>query len=50
MCHLACSEVFGLSDVDGHAIVLTEEVPVILEQVMLKAVESCPEQAIVVSD
>jgi len=50
MCHLACSEVFSLDDIDGHGIVLTEHVPAVLEDIVMKAVESCPEQAIVVSD
>jgi len=40
--------VFELSDVDGHSSVIVDEVPADQEASVLDAVESCPEQAIVV--
>ncbi len=46
MCRLACPEVFQLSDEDGHAFVLDENVPKKLEANVNRAVQSCPEQAI----
>jgi ferredoxin len=48
MCLLACPEVFQLSDEDGHAYVLNENVPPEFESSVALAVRSCPEQAIVV--
>lgn len=46
MCLLSCSEVFALNDEDGHAYLLAEEVPKGLEEAVLNAQASCPEQAI----
>ena len=46
MCRLACSEVFQLSDEDGRAYVLSEDVPEALEEAVDQAVQGCPEQAI----
>lgn len=47
MCRLACPEVFEQSDEDGHAYVLSEDVPAGLEEAVDLAVRGCPEQAIV---
>jgi ferredoxin len=49
MCRLACPEVFHLSDEDGHAYVLDENVPPEYEFQVKQAALSCPEQAIEVS-
>jgi ferredoxin len=46
MCLLACPEIFQLSDEDGHAYLLSEDVPPELEAKVDQAVRSCPEQAI----
>ena len=46
MCRLACPDVFHLSDEDGRAYVLSEDVPEEFEQAVDQAVRSCPEQAI----
>jgi ferredoxin len=46
MCQLACPEVFQLSDEDGHAHVVEEQVPPELAASVEQAVRSCPEQAI----
>jgi ferredoxin len=46
MCHLACPEVFHLSDEDGHAYVVDQHVPPQLEANVELALRSCPEQAI----
>lgn len=46
MCQLACPEVFQLSDDDGHAYVLQDEVPAQFEHNVEQAVRSCPEEAI----
>ena len=46
MCTLACPEIFELSDEDGHAFTLTEDVPPRLEEAVEQAVRSCPEGAI----
>lgn len=50
MCYLACPEVFALSEEDGHAQVLTEEVPAEHEAAVARAVESCPEGAVELLD
>ena len=50
MCYLAAPEVFQLSDEDGHAYVLAEDVPSDLGSSVLPALRSCPEQAIIVTD
>ena len=46
MCHLSCPEVFRLSDDDGHAYVVSENVQPNLEASVDLAMRSCPEQAI----
>ena len=46
MCLLACPELFQLSDEDGHAYLLAEDVPPELEAKVDQAVRGCPEQAI----
>ena len=48
MCHLAAPDIFRLSDEDGHAYVLTEDVPADLGEAVLQAERGCPEQAIIV--
>jgi ferredoxin len=45
-CVSLCPEVFG-ADEFGYAVVLTEDVPTGLEQLVDSAVQNCPEQAIV---
>ena len=49
MCTLAAPQIFQLSDEDGHAYVVDEEVPPDLEHNVGQAVRSCPEGAIIVS-
>jgi ferredoxin len=46
MCALACSELFQLSDEDGHAYLEDENVPPEHEAAVERAVRSCPEGAI----
>jgi len=46
MCSLACPELFLLSNEDGHAYVLDENVPPEFEDAAEQAVRSCPEGAI----
>ena len=46
MCALYCPRVFALNDEDGHAYVLDENVPEDLQQHVLMAQRSCPEDAI----
>jgi ferredoxin len=46
MCWLACPEIFHLSDEDGHAYVLHEDVLEAHEAAVRQAEQSCPEQAI----
>jgi ferredoxin len=41
--------IFELSDIDGHASAVVDEVPADLEAAVLEAAGSCPEQAIVIS-
>lgn len=50
MCYLAAPDVFRLSDEDGHAYVLSEQVPADLDEAVRQAERGCPEQAIVVAD
>lgn len=45
---MAAPEVFELSDIDGHASVVDEDVPADLEEKVREAARSCPEQAITV--
>ena len=46
LCALICSEVFRLDDDDGHASAITEPIPTDLENSVIQAQKSCPEQAI----
>lgn len=46
MCLLACPEIFGIDDDDGHAFVLDENVPAHLEDAVQQAERGCPEKAI----
>lgn len=46
MCILACPEMFSLSDEDGHAIIIKEEVPSEYEENVRQAERGCPEGAI----
>lgn len=46
LCSIRAGELFELSDVDGHATAIADEVPSDLEDDALDAVASCPEQAI----
>lgn len=49
LCAMRAPAVFEPSEVDGHAVVLTDEVPADQEEQVLEAVRSCPERAISVS-
>jgi ferredoxin len=46
---MAAPSFFLLSEIDGHASVVSEDVPPELEQAVREAAGSCPEQAITVS-
>lgn len=46
MCRLACPQIFQLSDEDGRAYVVQQDVPAALEEAVEFAIGSCPEQAI----
>ena len=48
MCYLAAPDIFQLSDEDGHACLLSEDVPAELGEAVRQAERGCPEQAIVV--
>jgi ferredoxin len=50
LCALAAPAVFLLNDIDGHAYVVAEEVPVELKPLVEKAIAGCPESAIAVTD
>lgn len=50
MCFLVCPEMFELSDEDGRARILREDVPADLEEAVRQAERSCPEQAISIMD
>jgi ferredoxin len=49
LCAMRASEIFELSDFDGHATAPLEDVPSNLEAAVRDAAATCPEQAIVVS-
>ena len=49
LCAMRASELFELSDFDGHATARLEEVPPGFEEAVLDAAATCPEQAIVVT-
>jgi len=46
LCHMAAPDIFLLRDEDGHSYVANPEVPPGQEQVVRKAVATCPEGAI----
>lgn len=46
MCKMAAPAVFQLDDVDGHAYVPVDEVPMEQQERVRQAVASCPERAI----
>ena len=48
LCAMAAPDVFGLSDIDGHATAIDGDVPTELEEGVREAVRSCPEQAITI--
>ncbi|MBM7459258.1 ferredoxin [Rhodococcus coprophilus] len=49
LCAMAAPEVFELSEIDGHATAVVDEVPAHLEEAVREAARSCPEQAIQIS-
>ncbi len=49
LCAMAAPQVFALSDFDGHATALIEEVPPELEQAARDAAATCPEQAVIIT-
>ncbi len=48
LCAMSAPDLFALSEEDGHAWAISEEVPAGQEERAREAVRSCPEQAIVV--
>lgn len=50
LCNMRVPEVFALSDYDGHASAIIDDVPGELHEAVRDAAASCPEQAIEVSD
>lgn len=46
LCAMRAPRSFELDDVDGHSVVVSEEVPADQEAEVLEAARSCPEQAI----
>jgi ferredoxin len=50
LCAMTAPELFVLSDEDGHATAIHDEVPPELEELAREAASSCPEQAIVLSE
>lgn len=49
LCAMRAPGTFDLDEVDGHSIVIDEDVPPEQEQAVAEAVRSCPEQAISLS-
>jgi len=49
LCAMTAPDVFELSEVDGHALAVSEDVPSAREAAVREAARSCPEQAIVLS-
>jgi ferredoxin len=47
LCAMRAPKLFELSDIDGHASALVDEVPADQEDDAVEAFHSCPEQAIV---
>ncbi len=50
LCAMAAPEMFELSDFDGHAQAVTEQVPSEMEGAVRAAASSCPEQAVIITD
>ena len=50
LCAMIAPEMFVLSDIDGSSSAVTEVVPADHEELVREAVQSCPEQAIVIED
>lgn len=50
LCVLTAPEVFASSDDDGHAVVITPDVPLDQAAAVRVAVESCPENAISIEE
>jgi ferredoxin len=50
LCAMAAPDLFDLREDDGHSVVKVEEVPTSLEGAVRRAVESCPERAISITD
>lgn len=48
LCHLAAPQLFQLRDEDGHAYVVSEDVPPELEALAIRAEMGCPERAIII--
>ena len=48
LCAMTAPKVFQLDEVDGHASVISEDVPPELEESAREAARSCPEQAITI--
>ena len=46
LCAMKAPEVFDLDEVDGHSLVIDENVPAGLQEKVRQAVRSCPERAI----
>jgi ferredoxin len=49
LCAMKAADLFVLSDEDGHATTVSDEVPPGQEELVREAARSCPEQAIVIS-
>ncbi|GAA3391429.1 ferredoxin [Cryptosporangium minutisporangium] len=47
LCAMTAPELFELSDIDGHASAVNEDVPADKETLAKEAARTCPEQAII---
>ena len=50
LCAMTAPNLFVLSDEDGHASAVNEDVPAGQEELAREAARSCPEQAIVITE
>ena len=50
LCAMIAPEMFQLSDIDGSSSAVTEVVPADQEDLVREAVQSCPEQAILIEE
>ena len=50
LCAMTAPDLFVLSDEDGHAQAVSEQVPPGQEELAREAARSCPEQAIVITE